>query len=125
MNRLKYSTLRILFVVFLLSILYCSCYTSKIKNTEVVKLLETTTSWNGEPLPAYPKGSPKVSILKIRIPAKTKLAMHKHPIINAGVLLKGELTVITENNDTLQLAAGDALSEVVDTWHYGINKCRK
>lgn len=48
--------------------------------------------------------------------------MHEHPVINAGVLLKGELTVVTEGGKTLHLKAGDALIEVVDTWHYGKNE---
>ena len=55
------------------------------------------------------------------IPPKTVLAGHKHPVINAGVLLKGEFMVVTEKRDTLRLKAGDAISEVVNTWHHGIN----
>ena len=51
--------------------------------------------------------------------------MHKHPIINAGVLLKGELTVTSEHNDTLYLKAGDPIIELVNTWHYGINESDK
>jgi len=37
------------------------------------------------------------------------------------VVLSGNLTVITEHEKTLQLKAGDALIEVVNTWHYGKN----
>lgn len=48
--------------------------------------------------------------------------MHKHPVINGGVLVKGELTVITEDNQTLNLEAGDSIIEVVDKWHYGKNE---
>ena len=47
--------------------------------------------------------------------------MHKHPVINTGVLLKGRLTVVKENGETKHLKAGDPLAEVVNTWHYGIN----
>ena len=47
--------------------------------------------------------------------------MHKHGVINAGFLLSGELTVVTEDGSTLQLKAGEALVEVVNTWHYGKN----
>jgi len=50
------------------------------------------------------------------------LPVHLHPEINAGVLLKGELTVVTEDKKTLHLQAGDPIVEVVDTWHYGINE---
>jgi quercetin dioxygenase-like cupin family protein len=50
------------------------------------------------------------------------LARHKHPVINAGVLLKGELTVQAESGKTLHLKTGESLVEVVDTWHYGKNE---
>ena len=48
--------------------------------------------------------------------------MHKHPVINAGVILSGELTVFTEDNKTLHLKPGEALIELVDKWHYGKNE---
>jgi len=84
-------------------------------------LAKTTTSWNGAALPAYNQGIPEVTILRIVIPAKTELPLHQHPVINAGVLLKGELTVVTQDKKTLHLKAGDPIVEVVDTWHYGRN----
>jgi len=85
-------------------------------------LAKSTSSWNGETLPAYLKGQPEVTILKILIPAKVRLPLHQHPVINAGVLLKGELTVVTKDKKTLHLKAGDPIVEVVNTWHYGINE---
>ncbi|MDY8137310.1 cupin domain-containing protein [Aquimarina sp. 2201CG5-10] len=108
-------------LIFLIGFLFVSCKKNEIIKTEVVTLAETTKSWNGDPLPKYPDGTPKVTILKITIPAKTKLKLHKHPEINAGVLLKGELTVISEHNDTLHLKEGDPIVELVNTWHYGKN----
>ena len=98
-----------------------SCYSNKNTEVEVIKLLETSESWNGEHLPKYLDGTPKITVLKVIVPPKTVLAVHKHPVINAGVLLKGEFMVVTEKRDTLRLKAGDAISEVVNTWHYGIN----
>jgi quercetin dioxygenase-like cupin family protein len=102
-------------------ILLLSCNSKKISKIEVITLIETSKSWNGAPLPKYLEGNPKVTILKITIPPKTRLETHKHSEINAGVLLKGELTVISEDNDTLYLKAGDPIVELVNTWHYGEN----
>lgn len=85
-------------------------------------LAKTSISWDGMDLPEYAKGKPEITILKIKIPPKTKLPRHKHPVINAGVLLKGTLTVVTEENEKLQLKAGDSIIEVVNKWHYGINE---
>lgn len=73
-------------------------------------------------MPSYPKETPEISVLKITIPAHTELPLHKHPIINAGYMVKGSLKVVTDENKVLHLKAGDALIEVVDKWHYGVNE---
>lgn len=91
-------------------------------NVESVTLAKSNNSWDGSALPAYPKEAPEISVLKITIPAHTMLPLHKHPIINAGFMVKGSLKVVTDANKTLYLKAGDALIEVVDRWHYGVNE---
>ncbi|MFH1155101.1 MAG: cupin domain-containing protein [Pseudomonadota bacterium] len=88
----------------------------------VETLSRSGQSWDGNALPAYPQGTPEITILRITIPAGTELPLHEHPVINAGVLLKGELTVVTRDNKVLHLTAGQSLVEVVDTWHYGKNE---
>jgi len=98
------------------------CKSEEIKTTKVTTLVKTTQSWNGTDLPKYPQESPEITILKITIPPKTQLPLHKHPVINAGVLVKGELTVIAEKGgDTLHLQAGETIVELVDKWHFGRN----
>lgn len=84
-------------------------------------LVKTTQSWNGQVLPGYPQGQPEITILRITIPAGARLATHKHPVINAGVLLSGQLTVVTTDGKELHLTAGDPIVEVVNTLHYGFN----
>ena len=88
----------------------------------VSELAKTTQSWNGAKLPEYSKGQPKVTILRIKIPAGTQLDTHHHPVINAGVLLSGQLTVVAKDGQKLQLKAGDPIVELVNTAHYGINE---
>jgi len=87
-----------------------------------VQLIKSSESWNGHPLPSYKTGVPEITILKITVPPKITLPMHTHPVINAGVLLKGQLTVTTESGETLRLNPDDPIVEVVDTWHYGTNE---
>ncbi len=94
----------------------------KESNVLVEQLAKSTVSWNGADLPEYPSGKPEITILKISIPPGVKLPEHEHPFINAGVLLKGELTVVTKNNLKLHLKAGDSLIELVNTFHYGMNE---
>ena len=97
------------------------CKSNQIAEIEVTTLVKSTKSWNGSKLPKYLDGNPEITILKIIIPPKTKLSLHKHPEINAGVLLKGSLRVISKDNDTLNLKAGEPIVELVNTWHYGEN----
>lgn len=92
------------------------------KNINVEVITKSSASWDGETLPTYPQGQPEVTILKITIAPKAKLPLHQHFVINAGVLLTGKLTVITEKGETLHMSAGDPIVEVVDKWHYGINE---
>ncbi|MBE0370906.1 cupin domain-containing protein [Pseudoalteromonas aurantia] len=87
----------------------------------VETIVKTTQSWNGNTLPAYPKGQPEITILKIAIAPGVTLPWHQHPVINAGVLLKGELLVTTKKGKKLKMTAGDPITEVIDTWHYGVN----
>ncbi len=84
-------------------------------------LTESFLSWNGDSLPAYPLGKPKISIVKVTIPPHSELPHHYHPVINAGLLLKGELTVIDIKGNILKMKAGDPIIEVVNTIHYGKN----
>lgn len=111
---------------FVFPFLIFSCASRKnFQEIHVETLLKTTQSWNGNDLPHYSAGTPEITILKISIPAGSQLKPHKHPYINAGILTKGELTVMTETEQILQLKEGDSISELVNTWHYGKNNGSK
>ncbi|OOG78062.1 cupin domain-containing protein [Algoriphagus sp. A40] len=84
-------------------------------------IAESYLSWNGDSLPAYPEGKPKITIIKVTIPPHSTLPNHYHPVINAGVLLKGELTVVDVEGNVLEMKAGDPIIEVVNTIHHGVN----
>ncbi len=92
------------------------------KGVTVRTLAKSTRSWDGDRLPRYPEGRPEVTILRIAIPAGARLDMHKHTVINAGVLIRGELTVVTKEGKKLKLRAGDPIVEIVEKWHYGVNE---
>ncbi len=87
----------------------------------VEKLVQTTKSWNGSELPAYKPGQPEVTILKITVMPNVELPWHTHPTINAGVMIKGKLTVITKSGEENELVAGDAIVEVTGKIHRGVN----
>jgi quercetin dioxygenase-like cupin family protein len=87
----------------------------------VTKLVQSTNSWDGKRLPAYPVTQPEITILRISIAPGARLPLHFHPVINAGVLLTGQLKIETVNGAVLQLRAGDPIIEIVNMAHYGIN----
>jgi quercetin dioxygenase-like cupin family protein len=95
-------------------------------NASVVsqQLAKSTRSWDGKLLPPYPEGQPEVTIRRVIIPPGARLETHLHPVINAGVLVKGELTVVSADGKSLHLKAGDPIVELVNTPHYGINEGR-
>jgi len=97
-------------------------WAQEVNTAKVEVLAKTSASWDGRDLPNYPKGKPEITILRIKIPPNVQLTLHEHPVINAGVLLKGELTVVTKDKETLHLKAGDSIVEVVGKWHYGKNE---
>ncbi len=89
---------------------------------KVTQILKATQSWDGSPLPPYPSKNPEITIQSYEIASGVKLPMHKHPVINAGVILEGQLTVIAKDGKQLILNAGDSIVELVDQWHYGVNQ---
>ena len=113
------------FVLVVFTISFIGCSASRITEIKVEKLAETSKSWNGDELPNYPTGKPKITVLKITIPPKTKLHKHYHHVINSGILLKGELKVVDIDNNILLLKEGDVIVELVNRIHYGINEGKK
>lgn len=86
---------------------------------QVETLLRGDRSWDGSLLPPYPAGQPEVTILRVTVPPGRRLEAHRHPMINAGVLLQGRLRVHAEGGRTVLLEAGQPLIEVVNRSHYG------
>ena len=119
---------RILAFLSIVLLLQPGCATVRIrqeaKEASIVvnELVKSTKSWDGEFLIAYPQGQPEITIRRITVLAGARLETHSHPVINAGVLVSGQLTVVTVDGKTLHLNAGDPIVEVVNTWHYGINQ---
>jgi quercetin dioxygenase-like cupin family protein len=113
--------MRTIFCLVFLTVMACPVHARDTNGIRSETLASSTTSWNGAALPAYPEGEPEITILRVTIPPHASLPWHKHPFINAGVLLSGELTVETEEDKVLRLNAGDPIVELVNTWHHGIN----
>lgn len=110
---------------FLILLIASNVRAEDVTAIKVDVLAKTSSSWDGSALPDYAKDKPEITILRVTIAPGAQLPLHKHPVINAGVLIDGELTVITEEDKKLYLKAGDAIVEVVNKWHYGVNESDK
>lgn len=97
---------------------------SELEDTGIVseKLVETSTAWDGSPLPAYPTAKPVVSIYKYVFPPHTVTNPHFHKVINCGVVLSGTLTIVGKNGESHDFKAGDPLVETVGGIHHGENR---
>lgn len=81
-------------------------------------LHKTQTSWDGTPLPHYPKDLPEITILRVIIPPGGKVKPHKHALINAAYVVKGSIAVTSAKGQIETLQAGDTIVELVNTWHH-------
>ena len=82
---------------------------------------QSGVSWNGAALPAYPTTAPEITVARVTVPPHSVLPLHKHPIINAGYLISGALTVVAESGEERKLRAGEGVIELVNAWHSGRN----
>ncbi len=89
---------------------------------ETTELIRTTQSWDGAQLPDYLQGRPELVVRKYVFPAGQKLGWHHHPVMNYGVLVQGELTIIDKDETEKVVHAGEAVVEMVGTVHHGENR---
>lgn len=115
------SNLKLLFVsLSLIPCLVPQAANAREPQTEVQQVLQTTQAWDGTTYKGYPSGQPQVTVLRIKIPPHTALHWHYHPVISAGYVVSGELTVEKQGTDEkVTIRAGQALTETVDTIHRG------
>ena len=92
------------------------------EQVETTELIRTTQSWDGAQLPDYLQGRPELVVRKYVFPAGQKLGWHHHPVMNYGVLVQGELTIIDKDGKEKVVHAGEAVVEMVGTVHHGENR---
>ena len=90
----------------------------EVQHTELIR---TNQSWDGVELPDYLQGRPELVAVKYVFPAGKKLGWHHHPVMNYGVLVQGELTIIGLDGKKKVVHEGEAVVEMVNTIHHGEN----
>ena len=91
---------------------------AKVESTELIR---TSQSWDGVELPDYLQGKPELVAVKYVFPVGQKLGWHHHPVMNYGVLMQGELTIIGQDGKKKVVHEGEPVVEMVNTIHHGEN----
>lgn len=92
------------------------------QKVESIELIRTSQSWDGAELPDYLQGRPELVVMKYVFHAGKKLGLHHHPVMNFGILVQGELTIIGKDGKTKVVHEGEAVVEMVNTIHHGENR---
>ena len=80
------------------------------------ELIRTSQRWDGVELPDYLQGRPELVAVKYE---------HHHPVMNYGILVQGELTIIGQDGKEKVVHEGEAVVEMVNTIHHGENRGTK
>lgn len=93
-------------------------YASAVK---VTRLLKTQTDAAGQRL-AYPTdGQAEITVVHVEIAPGGRTGWHVHPLPCVGYLLEGELQVTLIDGRIHTIKAGEALMEMVNYEHEGLN----
>ena len=96
-----------------------------VNSVQSTELIRTSQSWDGVELPDYLQGPPELVAVKYEFPAGQKLGWHHHPVMNYGILVQGELTIIGQDGKEKTVHEGEAVVEMVNTIHHGENRGTK
>jgi len=92
------------------------------QTVQTTELIRTSQSWDGVELPEYLQGRPELVAVKYEIPAGQKLGWHHHPVMNHGILVQGELTIVSLDGMEKVVHEGEVVVEMVNTIHHGENR---
>ena len=96
-----------------------------VTSVQSTELIRTSQSWDGVELPDYFQGRPELVAVKYVFPAGQKLGGHHHPVMNYGILVQGELTIIGQDGKEKVVHEGEPVVEMVNTIHHGENRGSK
>jgi quercetin dioxygenase-like cupin family protein len=95
------------------------------KGLIIEPLLKTDTTALGESFIYPDMQKDEITILKITFKPGQSTGWHKHNFPLFAYVLKGNLTLEPENGKTMCYSKGSAFSEIIDTYHTGVNKGKK
>lgn len=112
---------KFLFACLLIPLHYGALQAEEYRNVEVKKLLVSSSTSNGQAIRYLKTSRPEVTALEVTFPPGGSTGWHKHPVPVYAYVLDGTLTVQLENGKSLTFSKGDAIFEVMNTFHNGTN----
>lgn len=113
--------IRIIFPVILAVIFQQKAFSlEQSASVKAYTVLQAESSWDGKPI-VYPKGKAEITGMVIEIAPGGETGWHLHPVPSFGMVLEGEIEVQLKTGEVKRLKAGEALAEVVNTFHNGRN----
>lgn len=85
-------------------------------------ILQTETTSGGDPITYLKTDKPKITVMTVDIAPGAKTGWHSHPMPVYAYVIAGQLSVEIEGGKTAEFKEGDAIIEVVNTRHNGMNK---
>jgi quercetin dioxygenase-like cupin family protein len=83
-------------------------------------LLQTSTTVEGQPI-RFPQGDNQFTAVLGEIAPGGQAGRHMHTVPLLVYILEGSLSIEMEGHGTHEVTAGEAFTEVVNTWHNGRN----
>jgi quercetin dioxygenase-like cupin family protein len=83
-------------------------------------LLQTSTTVKGQPI-RFPQGDDQFTAVLGEIAPGGQAGRHMHPVPLLVYILEGSLSIEMEGHGTHDVSAGEAFTEVINTWHNGRN----
>jgi len=84
-------------------------------------LKKTSVTGNNEKITYPVTDKAEVTAMTVDLAPGAETGWHKHPAPVYAYVVAGELSVELEDGSRLSFASGDAIIEVVNTWHNGKN----
>jgi quercetin dioxygenase-like cupin family protein len=91
------------------------------EGVKAAQIKRTTTASNGQKLQYLATEKPEITVLMVEIPAGGETGWHLHPVPVYAYMLSGAITVEAESGDKRDFREGDAIIEVMNTPHNGMN----
>lgn len=85
-------------------------------------ILTATTTTDGKPAQYLKTDKPEITAVRVEIAPGAETGWHSHPVPLYAYIVSGELSVEAEGGKVYEFKAGDALVEMVNTFHNGWNR---